>query len=255
MKQAWENFNEYYNSREMRERMILMLLVFALIYGAFHYILFVPLEQKKAQATQRITAMGKEMTRLSAQEKMFAEAIASDPNANKKRELARLQVQIESLDKSINELSVGLIPAEKLPQALREVLNASTGLSLLGLESRSPTRLQLIEPPLVASEVPNEEGGSNKNKDELEKAKAALPKKKSPVQQKLQEHHVGVYKHTVVLALEGSYFNVITYLKSLENLPWKIYWHELDYSVTDYPKAEVLLEVYTLSTEEGFIGA
>jgi MSHA biogenesis protein MshJ len=40
----------------------------------------------------------------------------------------------------------------------------------------------------------------------------------------------------------------------LERLPWRFYWQDLNYSVDHYPNAEVILRVYTLSSEEGLFG-
>ena len=47
---------------------------------------------------------------------------------------------------------------------------------------------------------------------------------------------------------------VVQFLVALERLPWRFYWQDLNYSVDHYPNAEVILRVYTLSSEEGLFG-
>jgi MSHA biogenesis protein MshJ len=64
----------------------------------------------------------------------------------------------------------------------------------------------------------------------------------------------GIYKHTVVLRVSGSYFELLDFLQILESSQWHFYWEQLDYRVTNYPNADILLRVYTLGAEKGRIG-
>lgn len=62
-----------------------------------------------------------------------------------------------------------------------------------------------------------------------------------------------LFQHGLRLQLEGSYFELFHYLRALEGLPERFYWRSLDYRVTQYPNAQVTLELYTLSTSKEFI--
>ncbi len=68
------------------------------------------------------------------------------------------------------------------------------------------------------------------------------------------QDHSGVYRHGLSITLNGKYLNTLSYLKSLENLPWKFSWDSINYQVKEYPIAETTLLVYTLSFEENWIG-
>jgi len=46
----------------------------------------------------------------------------------------------------------------------------------------------------------------------------------------------------------------LEYLQKLEQLPNKFYWHRFDYQVLEYPKAQVSINIYTLSTQQWWIG-
>ena len=70
----------------------------------------------------------------------------------------------------------------------------------------------------------------------------------------LQFLYDGVYEHVVEMRASGSYFQIIQFLTALEALSWRFYWQRLDYKVTEYPNAEIILRVYTLSSEEGLLG-
>lgn len=65
-----------------------------------------------------------------------------------------------------------------------------------------------------------------------------LPEKKSPL-----------FKHSMSLTFSGNYFSILNYLKTVEKLPWKIYWNKLEYRVTNYPAAEITLTIDTVNTK------
>jgi MSHA biogenesis protein MshJ len=58
----------------------------------------------------------------------------------------------------------------------------------------------------------------------------------------------------VLIRVAGSYAELIQLMKEMENLKWKFYWESLDYTVKQYPDAEVEIRVFTLSSEEGLFG-
>eukprot|EP01026_Neomeris_dumetosa_P059520 TRINITY_DN55625_c0_g1_i1.p1 TRINITY_DN55625_c0_g1~~TRINITY_DN55625_c0_g1_i1.p1 ORF type:complete len:310 (-),score=26.99 TRINITY_DN55625_c0_g1_i1:45-974(-) len=239
----WTDIAEKIDAKTQRERIILALMVLAVIYALFSFLIFMPLDKEKANLKSRMKVADQEIKKLSTQELVLAEALSNDPNAVKKREIDRLEKKLQELDKNLQELAVGLIPADKLPDALYDVLQSVGSLKLVGMETLAASRLQLIEDApeenLEDNPVPNEEGEVPELLvDDVEE----------------EEEKVGVFKHSVVVAIEGKYFDVVSYLNALENLEWKIYWESVDYQVTEYPKARVLIEVYTLSTEEGVLG-
>ncbi len=62
-----------------------------------------------------------------------------------------------------------------------------------------------------------------------------------------------VYRHSLVITLQGSYFDTLNYLQSLEESPWRINWDMINYQVINYPTAEINIRVYTLSFEEKWL--
>jgi len=58
----------------------------------------------------------------------------------------------------------------------------------------------------------------------------------------------------VELELEGNYLDILLYLRSLEALPWHLYWRRLDLATTEYPKNRVRLELGTLSIDSQWMG-
>jgi MSHA biogenesis protein MshJ len=74
---------------------------------------------------------------------------------------------------------------------------------------------------------------------EIDSAVAELPK---------------IYRHQLRLELEGSYQDTLDYIERLESLPWGLAWEALDIRMQRYPKAKIVLQVYTLSFEQEWLG-
>ena len=63
-----------------------------------------------------------------------------------------------------------------------------------------------------------------------------------------------IYRHGLRLELEGSYGDTLDYIERLEQLPWGLSWEALDIHMQNYPKARIILHVYTLSLQEEWLG-
>ena len=68
------------------------------------------------------------------------------------------------------------------------------------------------------------------------------------------DNFLGLYQHTIRMTLNGEYFQLRDYLKHLENSTWLFYWQQFNYRLIEYPVSELRIEIYTLSTEEEFVG-
>jgi MSHA biogenesis protein MshJ len=63
-----------------------------------------------------------------------------------------------------------------------------------------------------------------------------------------------LYRHSLVLELEGNYLDCLRYIESVERLPWHIYWSRLELETDEYPTNRIVLELTTLSLDEEWIG-
>jgi MSHA biogenesis protein MshJ len=63
-----------------------------------------------------------------------------------------------------------------------------------------------------------------------------------------------IYRHGLRLELEGSYDDTLQYIERLEQLPWGLVWETLDIQMQDYPRARIVLHLYTLSLQEEWLG-
>lgn len=63
-----------------------------------------------------------------------------------------------------------------------------------------------------------------------------------------QSESSALYKHRVKITFTGEYQNLLRYLKRVEKLPFPIGWESLEYRITRFPQAQIVLVVYMLSS-------
>ena len=68
-----------------------------------------------------------------------------------------------------------------------------------------------------------------------------------------REQQTVLFAHGFEMVLSGGYFQTLAFLQHLEAMDG-FYWQALDYRVGKYPKAEITIQINTLSLEEDWIG-
>jgi MSHA biogenesis protein MshJ len=145
-----------------------------------------------------------------------ANATSTDPLQLALNERSALKEQIAAIDARLDSAAAGLIPPQRMIGVIRDVLNRQRGLKLVSLHNG------VVAPLAPPSEANVEESGP--------------------------------YVHPVEVVVEGSYFDVLNYLRELEALPWRFYWKTFDLSTTDYPTNRVRIELSTLSMDRAWLG-
>jgi MSHA biogenesis protein MshJ len=145
-----------------------------------------------------------------------ADAATTDPLQLSINERAALREQIKTTDAKLESTAAGLIPPQRMIGVVRDVLSKQHGLKLVSLQN-------LGAHPLV----PPADGTTPES---------------------------GPYVHPISVVVEGSYFDVLAYLRALEALPWRFYWKTFDLSTTQYPTNRVRIELSTLSMDKAWLG-
>lgn len=209
-----------------RERVIVFAVALVFVYGLVQLTLLDPLLEQSARLDKQDKEMLSQIESLQQEQVLISAEIKAGPNRVKKRELEGLEEQLERVDGQLRDSTVALIPPRLMPEVMQEVLSEIKGLRLVHLENR---------PAVPLTKVVDEGDKADSNSENATTTNA-------------------LYRHGFVLTLEGSYQATMNFFKELENKPWKFFWQELRYEVVKFPKAKIILEVHTLSTEADWIG-
>lgn len=208
----------WYDQRPLRERVLLLLAVTAVVLYGSYLLLLQPLDRRTELTRQEIVQMQTRQLELQAQTKMVEARKNVDPDRQNRQKLATLEKEIAEMQKNLQAGLENLISPAEMPALLKELLTQQKKLRLLSLENQAPERIAL-------GNVENSEAAS-----------------------------ATVYRHPLRMTFSGDYMTLLGYLRQLEELPRTLVWEKVDITTDNYPEATVHLEVYTLSLKEGWIG-
>ena len=202
---------ERIDALELRQRIMLLVAILALIFLLVDSLTIQPAIKQQQVQRQAITDWELKLDVLRER----SGTLPDHPNNTGSTRHADMQAQLDALNAQIEERIGGLLAPEQAVEVLKQVLEQEQGLSLIevnaGNERLTDTDLS------TADEV----------KD------------------------MGINRYQMQLQLEGSYLATLRYLRALEELPWKFFWEGLNYEVTEYPRARVTIDLYTLGLAGG----
>jgi MSHA biogenesis protein MshJ len=140
---------------------------------------------------------------------------------------AQLKQQINEMNSRIAELKRDLVPADRMPALLQDLLSRESGLELVSLRTMPVAAVLDASDPLATGSA----AGS------------------APTKQRQQN----IYKHGVVLTVRGSYGALHQYLQRLETSQWRLFWWGAQLASEDKSRLLLTLTVYTLSFDKAWI--
>ncbi|MFT4763192.1 MAG: MSHA biogenesis protein MshJ [Oleispira sp.] len=157
-----------------------------------------------------------------------------DPNEPLREQLSKIIAQSDSEQKKINLLTQALVAPKQMISLLESVLTQDKQLKLISLSNLPEEALSLEGKSLAVS------------------ANAAVDT--SNITNDKTRADALIYKHTFEIELEATYDSALSYLKRLDGLPWQLFWQDLKYESTQYPKGKLNIRIYTLSMSQEVLG-
>lgn len=206
----------------LRERLFLFAAALAIVGGLWQAALAGPLDARRVAAIEQVDALRGRLQQLESTLTSTAEGLSEGMPSQLGR-LESLRERVAVNEQEVRVYTSDLVDPQQMRLVLEELLRRQSGLRLV-----SATNLRAR--PVVAAEEDSAAAPA---------APSAEPK---------------LYRHTLVLKLEGSYLDCLTYLQAVERLPWHIYWSRLEFATDEYPRNAIVIELRTLSLDEEWIG-
>lgn len=221
-------------SRKPGERAVLLgVVIIVMTYG---WLLLVsdPISAEQAGQEQRINTLNAQIAEEANRFADIQRSYTNDPNAFLRNRRQELQQQTFAVDEELRALYGQLIQPRQMAQVLTTILQRETTLKLISLENQPSSVMGSADAGVVTPLVGEAVVGNEEGLD--------------------PEEGIRVYRHGLVMVFEGDYIETIRYLRSLENLDTSFFWQTLSYEVSGWPKARITLNIFTLSTQEEWIG-
>ncbi len=222
-KALFRKYTDRINNFSLRERAIVFVAILVVLYGVAANLLFPPLFAEQSRLKKQLADRRSQIQAFEGQIQAALTRSAVDPDAANRARRAQLEAQIRTADEALAEVISRLVPPKEMTRVVEQFLLKNRRLEMVRIESLKPEPLQ----NLVAG------------------AKSGVPP--------IADAGPTVYRHGMHIELRGNYLDILTYLRELEALPWKVFWGQISLKVEQHPTASVSLQIYTLSTQAGWI--
>lgn len=211
----WQQLDERFNTLQQREQLMIWLSTLLLtLWLGFIYGLE-PILQAGNSYHDRLANVQKQQQEAEQLATTLRSELGTDADAEYRQRITQLEQQQRELTAQITQSTSHFIAAEQMVALLHNVLQSSSDVQLKQLTTAAPKAV------LLAGQTETD----------------------TPL----------LYQHQLTLVMHSNYAALLKVLKNIEQLPWLVNWAGLRYQVTEYPSADMTLELITVSEHEDFI--
>jgi MSHA biogenesis protein MshJ len=235
MKQKWQEGGENFLKLTIREQYLILITGLVAIFFILFYVF---IDDKMASNTiesKKLAQLSSSNQSLKISVLQLQAALQGDPNEETSKKITQYEVKLAKVDTRLLTLTSDLMSPIQMRYALLDLLKFEKGVSLLSFEL-------LGVKPLLSSASPNTVLDS------------AIKGSEASTNSNETSAGINLYRHGIKIKLSGRYFDLRDYLTQLEKLPWKFFWQDFNFKLTEYPNSELEIEMYSLGTKKEFVG-
>ena len=232
-KVQWQRLADRVDGFSLRERALIFLAIALVLIVSVNLLLIDPLLTRSKNLQQRIVQDELQIKAMRSQIEELVAASNSDPNAALKTRLEDLRLQSEQAATTLQDIQSGLVPPQRIPALLQDLLLHSRSVSLVAMKTLPVETLGVAGAASISST--SADTGAGERTD--------------PSTGTVGE----VYKHGVEITVQGSYLDLLSYLDGIEALPWQMFWGKADVDGKNYPTVTLTLRLHTLSLDEAWL--
>ncbi|WP_047517421.1 type II secretion system protein GspM [Vibrio harveyi] len=215
MNEFWSSLEERFDEMSGREKVLIALCGLVTVVMLLFTLVLEPKLNQVTSNDKQLSNLKQTNQQTEIEILRIQAQLKKDPNAEIDQAISQLLMESQHLSMQLSEIIEHLITPSQMASLLESVLEQQSGIHLVSLQT------------LPAEPITEDKEASQ---------------------------YSGYYVHPVRMELTGDYFSIANYLTKLEGLPASYYWRSFSYNVEEYPKAKLVLEVYTLGSREEFIG-
>lgn len=205
---------ERINGLSLRERALLLLAVFAIIFLVWDFSSMQPLGQRQETVRTELQNVRQRVADLTGNLQQLAAQRGRDPDRELAAERDALQAEIDSLEARLADRHGGIATSEESVSVLAALLARRAGVDIIELENLPPGRLESA----AGNPVP------------------------------------GLFVHRVRLVIESDFEGIRGYLEQTADLPRGVFWESLELSIEQWPTNRIELMLYSVTLDERWLG-
>ena len=212
IKEQLQPWLERIDNLDLRERILLLAAVVVVLFLLTDTLILQPTLKAQQVAKQQIVDAEIQLNSLRQGAQLLSYQSDPDPSSTRQQTRDQLVSKLAELDERITSQLGALVEPAQAAQVLEQLLSSHPGLKL--------TTLNATAEPLEDLEIEQ------------------------------QTEAPGLARYQLDMVVQGSYLDLLNYLQSLEDMPWKFFWQQVDFQATEYPHAETRLQLYTLGARD-----
>lgn len=228
MKAQFTRLSAAINARTLREKLLILGAGIALIAMTADTFFIAPARQGMQVSERRAQQLQTDTVRLEAELFVLQNTGLPDPNAETRNRIETLEQEKTRLMTQLEGTVEEFVTPSQMNRLLHTLVSSTHGLTLQGIRSLPAEALTSNTPvPQAQGDVEHE---------------LALPV---------------IWRRSAELELSGDYNALLSYLRTLETLQWRLNWDSLTIynNEQDAPAPRFVLRTHTLSLSEDWIGA
>lgn len=229
MPNNWKEMVEKFDALALRQRIMIMVSFIAVLILMFDSLWFASNQQEIERTQKAIELTKSQQKEMVEMQRAYNQTIVDKRNDPKHQKLLLIESQLVEVRQKLMNKTVNLVKPEDMARVIREIIQSTKSLKLQSLSK------------LATYEITSESG------DEAQQAD-------TPQSTETSAEKIKLYRHTMKIVLQGKYGSTHQFLELLENMKKKVGFDHFEYSVNDYPNADITLTVSTLSLDRGWIG-
>lgn len=210
----YQQLSDKFSALENREKQLILWVSFGLIVYLFFWFGISPALDDMSAADKTATRKESEYKALAIQRDAIQQALSVDYTQRMQQELDSARKALLSVDDALLSLNEGFVDADRMPELLMTLLNEENNVSLVNFNVEPTQTLRFGEG---------------------------------------ETQSTSFYRHNMRLVIEGSYFDLRSYLARLQAAPEKVIVTDFAYNVDEYPSASLTLGLATVSNNATFI--
>lgn len=203
----------WYDGRPIRERLVFAGAALILTLLLFEGLWWGPQRERTTMVQRDVASLLAQEAALSDELDQLEERESQDPDSAISEQLDILAARIDNLDERLRGQTLQILAPEQMTSVLRDMIGTVDGMRIIGIRSEMPQRLV------------------NSAEDNL------------PV----------LWRHGLVIDLQGDYLGLLDCMRRLEELPWRLYWLGMEVEAHGAGPGDFRLHVYTVSLREEWI--
>jgi MSHA biogenesis protein MshJ len=216
MSNQYAQYARKFDALSMRERALVVITSLVIITYLWWYLYAMQELENRNTLAQQNTVLESEIQMLDSTSGQISLRIREGVNKSKQQQLDLLKAELDRVKAQLQQKTLELIEPDDMFQLMQQMIFSESKLKLTGL-----------------------------------KRKSVRPAFESDSQDEQQPE---IYRHVMQVSFQGSYQNILHYIRSLESLEWKLIWDKITLKLDEYPVINVEIEISTLSDSQHWVG-